>query len=323
MMDLYARIQAHLASQPVFQTWPDMHSILERASATRPHDWQLPLLTCQAVGGAPESALAGACAIACAQISIILIDSMLDGEPNGEHQRLGQPAAANLALAFQAAALEALAATDREPTARLAALQAVNAMALTTALGQYLDTQNPADEAAYWRVVKTKSAPFFGAAFQVGALLGGARLDVAEQLKTLGHLYGEMIQIHDDLNDTLAIPANPDWTLNRSPLTILFAQVVEHPERKRFLELRARLNQAVDPEALAEAQSILIQSGAVSYGVAQLLSRHQQATSLLGAIQLQDTQGMVALLEELVTPIWKLFESLGSPRSTLALEQVA
>lgn len=319
-MDLYASIQAHLANQSSFRAWPDMQSILERASAIRPHDWQLPVITCKAVGGTSELAITGACAIACAQISIILIDSMLDAEPNGEHQRLGQPAAANLALAFQAAALDTLASADIDAAPKLAALQAFNVMALTTALGQYLDTQNLSDESAYWRVVKMKSTPFFGAAFQVGALLGGAPPDLAEQLKELGQLYGEMIQIHDDLNDTMAVPANPDWSLSRSPLPILFAQGVDHPERTRFLELRAQLAHSLDPDALAEAQTILIRSGAVSFGVVHLLSRHQRATTLLGAIPLQDAEGMVSLLEGLVTPIWNLFASLGIARSALTLE---
>ena len=36
----------------------------------------------------------------------------------------------------------------------------------TTALGQELDIQNPADEKSYWQVVKNKSAPFYGYALQ-------------------------------------------------------------------------------------------------------------------------------------------------------------
>lgn len=40
-------------------------------------------------------------------------------------------------------------------------------------------------------------------------------------------LYGEMI--HDNLNDTMVVPANPDWLQGRKPLPILFAQTVEHP----------------------------------------------------------------------------------------------
>ena len=61
-----------------------------------------------------------------------------------------------------------------------------------------------------------------------------------------------MVQIHDDLNDSLAVPANPDWTLGRAPLPILFAQVVNHPDRTRFHELRGVI---AEPAALALANA--------------------------------------------------------------------
>lgn len=70
-----------------------------------------------------------------------------------------------------------------------------------------------------------------------------------------------MIQIQDDLNDAIAVPANPDWALGRSSLPILFAQTVDYPERGRFLQLRCALQAAPDAEALAEAQAILVRCG--------------------------------------------------------------
>jgi hypothetical protein len=68
-----------------------------------------------------------------------------------------------------------------------------------------------------------------------------------------------MNQIHNDLNDTMAVPANPDWRLDRSPLPILFAQVVEYAEKERFLGLCQNIS---NPVALTEAQTILIRCGA-------------------------------------------------------------
>jgi geranylgeranyl pyrophosphate synthase len=318
-MSLYTQVRARLMSQPAFQAWPEMQIILDHAQATQPHAWQLPIAAAEALGGTPEQALPGACAIAGAQISIILIDDLLDADPRGEHQRLGAPAVANLAAAFQAAALDALAQSDVNADAKWAAVICLNSMLLTTALGQHRDTRNPTDEAAYWQVVQTKSAPFFRAAFYLGAVLGGATPAIAEQLGCLGSLVGEMIQIHDDVNDTMAVPANPDWTLGRSPLTILFAQRVDHPERACFLELRAQLVQAPDPDALAEAQAILIRCGAVSYGVAHVLSRYERAKTLLATVPLPRPAGLVSLLEEQVAPIWALFESMGLSRPAVML----
>lgn len=310
-MDIYTRTVATLMNSPLVESWPEMQTALTRTASKKPRDWRLPVLACEAVGGRHEQAIPAAAAIACLQISIILIDDMLDADPRGEYNRIGAPSAANLASGFQAAGLEAIARGEAKPATKLAALQNLNQMMLTTALGQHMDVQNPEDEATYWDLVRTKSSPFFGAAMHVGALLGGATIETAEQVKRLGHIYGEMIQIHDDLNDTMAIPANPDWTLGRSPLPILYAQVVEHPDRERFIEV----HQAIpDPEALTEAQTILIRCGAVSYAVDQLLRRCQVAREILAATSLIHREGLEVLLDDVVDPVKKLFASIGVPQ---------
>jgi len=308
-MDTYTLMLDYLLNLSLVQTWPETQALLKRAAAKKDHNWELPVPVCEAVGGRTEQAIPAMSAIGCLQISIILIDDLLDSDPRGEYHRIGAPATANLAAAFQAVSLEAIAESQSESDARLAALESLNRAALMTALGQQLDAQNPADEATYWKVVQTKSSPFYGAAFHIGALLGGASLELAEKLKRLGDLYGEMIQVYDDLHDTMAVPANPDWTMGRSPLPILFAQNVEHPDRARFLELRRAVP---DPEALTEAQTILIRCGAISYGVHHVLRRYDRAQALLREIPLSRPAKLDALLEAQVKPVRELFASLGA-----------
>lgn len=160
-------------------------------------------------------------------------------------------------------------------------------MFLTTALGQFQDIQTPGTEEAYWKVMQTKSSPFFGAAFYLGGLMGGTAIETADRLRDLGRLYGEMIQIHDDLNDSLAIPANPDWIQNRSPLPILFAKLVGHPDRARFAALCQDIHAS---GALEEAQEILIRCGAVSYCVDQLVRRSQSVRAMLTALPLKQPE---------------------------------
>ena len=320
-MDIYALVLDVLSESEstVIQAWPEMQVLLRRAAARQPRDWRLPALACEAVGGKPEEAASAAAAIACAQISIILIDDLLDADPRGEYQAIGAPAAANLAAAFQAAALEIIAEKDRvrDPAAGLSAWRSLNQMMLTTAFGQRLDIQNPADEAAYWKVVESKSAPFYSATLQVGAILGGASIEVGEKFRQLGCLYGEMIQIHDDLNDAMAVPANPDWAQGRSSLPILFAQTVDYPERQRFVELRRALQIAPDIEMLAEAQAILIRSGAVSYCVYELLRRHHLAQALLATLAVDHRAAIESLFEDLVRPVRRLFAAMGKPQAEL------
>ena len=309
-MDLYTRIQDELSALPVVQEWEQLHRLVERAVAPRPPHWQLPLLASRAMGGSAEAAFPAVVAIACQQIAIMLVDDLLDDDPRGEHLRIGPGAAANLACAFQSLGLEAVANCPAPLPARQAALQCLNRMMLDTAFGQHLDAQTPGDEAAYWQIVQAKSAPFFGAALQAGALLDGAPSETAEALYRLGGLYGVLVQIHDDLHDTMAAPAGPDWLEGRTSLPILFAQTVEHTDRERFLAMRPHVSK---PESLAEAQTLLIRCGAVSYCVGQLLERYRQAVQQLAALPLEKHEPLAQLFAETIQPVRSLFRALGLP----------
>lgn len=307
-MDIYSAATKLLLDSPIVNDWAEMRSLVQRAAKRQPRDWRLPVTACRAVGGEEHQAIAGVAAIACMQISIILIDDMLDSDPRGDYRHLGSAVATNLAAAFQSAALEAIAQSNQYDERKVAAMNSLNLMTLTTARGQHLDAQNPSDESAYWNVTQLKSSPFFGAALHIGALMGGGDTVSAEGLKRIGHLYGEMIQIHDDLKDTMATPANPDWIEKRSPLPILFAQSVDHPQREQFLRLR---NSTDDPAALEEAQTILIHCGAVSYCVDQLVQRHRLARQMIQSISLAYRDEVEEWIDSQIVPIQNLFESVG------------
>ena len=307
-MDIYQYTVDYLLKFPIFDSWQEMRTILQRKATTRPRDWQLPVMACEAIGQPAEKAIPGSAALACTLISILLVDDMLDDDPRGEYRRIGSGRASNFALAFQAAGMGALAGSGARLSVRLAAMESLSRMMLTTAHGQELDIQNPVDEVSYWRVVQNKSAPFFGGAIQLGALLAEAEADITKNLEQLGRIYGEMIQIHDDLNDTMAIPANVDWLQQRKPLPILFALTVEHPDRPRFMNLYENISMGSN---LQEAQEILIRCGAVSYCVDQLLRRRQAAQAILDQIPLANKEPVDSLIESVIAPVWKLFETLG------------
>jgi geranylgeranyl pyrophosphate synthase len=307
-MDAYESIIDHLSGSSIVQGWPEMKNLLVKASSRKPRAWQLPIVACRAAGGRSEQAIPEAASIACLQISIILIDDMLDGDSRGVHHQTGAPAAANLACAFIAAGLDAITLTGSDPKIKFAVFCILNRMILTTAFGQNLDVEGPVDEEGYWRLVRAKSSPFFGAALQIGALVGGASAEVASQIERFGHVYGEMIQIQDDLNDAMASLVTPDWLPGRSSLPILYAETVDHPAKDRFIELRKNIP---SPEALAEAQTILIRCGAVSYCIDQLLRRHRAAKRILEAITLPHPVELEGLLVGIRKPVAELFASTG------------
>jgi geranylgeranyl pyrophosphate synthase len=306
-MELYKQITEYIAGLQGVSAWPELQGIFQKAVSGRPKHWMIPGLACEALGGTMEKAIPAIAAIACLHISIILIDDMLDDDPRGEHLRIGLPATANLAAAFQSLGLEAIHRSGLAPQPKLSVLESLNAMIRKTAFGQYLDTLNLTDESTYWQIIQTKSSPFFGAALQAGGLFGGASIEVGEQLTRLGCMYGECIQMHDDLNDSLAVPANSDWLGNRAPLPILFAQVVNHPDRERFLALRREIN---DPKKLTEAQAILVRCGAVSYCLDRILAKQKEALSLLKEIPLANKTILEKLFAELVLPIQSLLKAV-------------
>lgn len=309
-MELFAQAIQDFSVLPHIESWQEAQALFQQAAARRPNHWLLPVRACEAVGGAKEKARPAVLAVGCTHLSLLLVDDMLDADPRGSYHHLGMPTCANLACTFQAAALHAIGQCSQDLAARLAALDSFNAMFLATTFGQFLDanTKMPHDEVSYWRVTQAKSSPFFGAAMQVGALAGGGTLQTARSLNQLGCLYGEMIQIHDDMHDSMETPANPDWVQGRYPLPILFAALVKHPEQQRF---RALSQMTSDPTALQEAQEILIHCGAISYCADQLLRKHSTAKRILGDITLRDHRPILSLLDEVVSPVHKLLEAVG------------
>src|SRR5262245_26195930 len=112
----FDRIKRHVRSLLVVSAWPHMIELAERAVHQETRSiWEYPFAACQAVGGEPEAALPGAAAIFCSLASIHLVDDMLDEDPAGDYRTLGAGNAANLALAYQAAAHRLLVDAAADP----------------------------------------------------------------------------------------------------------------------------------------------------------------------------------------------------------------
>ena len=94
-------------------------------------------------------------------------------------------------------------------------------------------------------------------------------------------------------------PANPDWLQGRSPLPILFAPLVEHPDQSRFLKLKKQIDQ---PETLKEAQEILLRCGAISYCADQLIQKYEKALKVLNGIPLLKHEPISSLFDEILAP---------------------
>lgn len=302
-------IKQMLFNLPEVAAWPDLAAPLIQALDHPRQDWELPLIACRAVGGDNLTIAPAATALVCVQLSIALVDDMLDRDPRGLHLRIGEGATANLSLALQALAFRLVEDISVEAEYRAAVTASLSQMALGTAYGQSLDVQNLQGEENYWKIVRAKSTPFYGAALYIGALLGKASAQVAGRLRQFGILNGEMIQIYDDLVDALQKPANPDWKQGRNNLAILYALTADYPERERF---RALLPEIDDPEALQEAQRILIRSGAASYCAYHIVRRYQEARQLVDGTPLADPTSLRDLLANQIEPVMILLRGVGA-----------
>lgn len=306
----FEQMKQRILAIPEVATWPQMTAIIGRARHEPYRSlWDYPFIACRSVGGTEEMALAGAGAILCSLASVHLVDDMLDEEPGGDYRTLGAGNAANLALAFQGLGHRLL--DDACPDAGIrAALQGSLARtALATAFGQNLDGLGVHSEEDYWRVVEAKTPPLFGCSFYLGARLGGAPLPLAEELDRLGGLIGLFIQVSDDLVDAMKEPGGADWLRPLNNLAILYALTADHAEKEELERLVARA--VDDPAALAEAQRILLRSGALSYCALKLIEFSRQAREILARLPLQDPEPIARLLERHMKPLDRLFRSVG------------
>jgi geranylgeranyl pyrophosphate synthase len=305
----FDEMKARVRQLPVVSTWPQMLALIERVGHREATSvWEHPVSACLAVGGREEAALPAAGAVFCSLISIHLVDDMLDEEPLGDFRQIGEGRTANLALAFQAAGHLLLADAEAPAEVRSALQTSFGRMSLATCQGQELDARELASEAEYWRVMGTKTPPLFGEALRMGALLGGATADLAEELAEIGRVLGRFIQVSDDVTDALETPARADWKRRPNSLPLLFAMTAGHSDREEFLHLSAR---ADDPDSLAAAQKILFRSGAISYCTLKLIETAREARELFARISLRHPEPIEQLLEVHTRPLYRLLEIVG------------
>ncbi len=305
----FERVKARLRALPQIAAWPQMLELIERAVHRDLQSiWEFPVVACMAVGGGAEAALPGATAVFCSLLSIHLVDDILDDDPRGDFRRFGAGPAANLGLAFQAAAHCLIEAPGATPETRAEIHACLGRMALATAFGQHLDSREVSNEDEYWQVVGTKTPPLFGIALRLGALLGGAPPAVAGELERLGGVLGLFVQVSDDLADALRTPAGADWQRRANNLPILYAMLAEHPARDEFLALSGASH---DSRSLAAAQKLLLQCGAVSYCAYRMIALAREARDILAAIPLADPEPLARLLAEHLRPLETLLSSVG------------
>lgn len=276
--------------------WPLLLELWQEATSKPRPSWYLPELVAMSFLDSCDEEIMSklAAALGMAQLSIKLTDDLLDAEPGGVQERVSPGKVANLSNAFQAAAMAT--ATTAYPHDDLSqfTVKTIASLCSETAYGQHLDQADTLTEEAYWTAVRWKSAPFYKYAF----LLGGQfvqydRLDVeGKPFYLLGELFGEIVQIIDDLKDIMAETPAVDWQRTNN-LLVLFAEMTD--EDSHFAKLK---KQAQAKQQLEAAQQYLIDVGAVAYCEHVGEAKHEKAIEIMALMGVEEKR-----------PLRKLFDS--------------
>ncbi len=304
---MYSHVSRFLQKNKIFSDWRDFRRLIDTIINEKPKHIWIPALIGECYECNKELLVPASTCLTLAYTSIILIDDLLDGDGRFSKHACNPPQLANMSAAMVAAAYQSLLSIPLSDKEKICALSILGRMLINVAHGQHLDTGDVTDESTYWEIVRLKSGAFFAGALGLGGVACGVDAEEVGLLIKLGEEYGILIQIHDDLRDSLEVPANTDWGNGRHPLPILFAETVEHPWRDRFNSIRTQVE---DSQLLHEAQEILLRCGAISYGLYQIENHYDSAMQLLHQLKMKNNAPLVKVLDELVHPVDQLIKGL-------------
>ncbi len=179
------------------------------------------LLACEAVGGSPQEALAGALALEYIHTYSLIHDDLpaMDdddlrrGRPTN-HKVFGEGHAILAGDALLTEAFGVLAAADLDPVRRAEALQLLAGAAGWRGMvgGQALDLEGEkltSYDLDHLRLIhRLKTGALLRAALEMGAVLGGATPMERAALRAYGEAIGLAFQIQDDILDATATDAD-------------------------------------------------------------------------------------------------------------------
>ncbi|MBN1230946.1 MAG: polyprenyl synthetase family protein [Anaerolineales bacterium] len=305
-----------ILKQPVFSELPELIPTISIQKE------RYVILSSDAVYGDIDDLLPGIAALSCLHASIILMDDILDEDIREYYHQIGFPQAANAALILQACSHLIVESAELQENTRIPIHKSLFTIAHNTGLGQQLDSKKLVGEEHYWKVTKLKSGSFFAGCFQIGAILAGTELQKQIWMKRFGELIGEIVQVHDDVKDTMQTEhgVSQDWQQKRYPLPILFAVSVNHPEKERFMQLHAG---EITPDSLDEAREIILRSGALSYCLDQILRKYQAGLHLLDEMDGVNKDLLINMLrQDILIPVLQLMSYKEIPSDTVIKSQM-
>jgi geranylgeranyl pyrophosphate synthase len=263
---------------------------------------------CLAVGGEISNLSEAITAVCCIHMGIKIIDDLIDEDQRGIQAEVGVGQAANAAYIYQATGIKIILDSNYSYDQKMKVIDYLIHFSKITSIGQYYDATQISTINNFYHALELKSGPLFGDCMRIGAVVSNATEEETQTLYQLGVIYGYLIQLNDDLSDTFATPASNDWLPNRTNLPLLYASNLPHEKQIRFNQIR---NQVFDSETmLAEAQQILISSGAYFKVIEDIIWQSHLFRELLEKSSLKNKQPLEELFIELMDPVIKKINKL-------------
>ncbi|MFA0823386.1 MAG: polyprenyl synthetase family protein [Methanomethylovorans sp.] len=168
------------------------------------------ILAAEAVGSDLQTVLPAAVAVELVHNFTLVHDDIMDkddvrrGRP-AVHVKWGEPAAILAGDTLYSKAFEIITSMDNDPVRIVKCIDLLARTCTEICEGQWLDIEfedrSIVTEEQYLQMVEKKTAVLYGAACKIGALLGGAPLDIADQMYEFGRMIGIGFQIYDDVLD--------------------------------------------------------------------------------------------------------------------------
>jgi geranylgeranyl diphosphate synthase type I len=204
--------------------------------------------------------------------------------------------------------VESLLAVRAPALRRLAAVAEYARMTRWTAYGQLLDVRNGAIDVAGVReedvllVHKLKSAVYtVSAPLKIGAILGGGRAALLEDLDAFGVDAGVAFQLRDDVLGTgfdAAASGKSANDLVEGKRTLLVVRAWQHGTDAHREAIRAVLGRADATEAeLEKAREAIRDSGSLAYSERQITALTGRALRRVGRSRSLDASGRALLVE--------------------------
>jgi len=231
------------------------------------------LTSAEAVGGNPKTAVSAAVAVELMHTFTLVHDDIMDNDPvrrglPAVHTVWGEAGGILAGDTLNSKAIEIITESDIEPARLLKASNILSKTCTGVCEGQWMDIafedQETVSKEEYLEMIEKKTAILFGAAAQIGAVVGGADAVVSQALYDYGRLVGLGFQIYDDVLDLIT----PEEVLGKRQGSDIF-------EGKRTLLMIHATEKGAIPRAfgkgsgtkedIEEAITVLTNSGSLAY----------------------------------------------------------